>query len=369
MRATCGFTMLIVLVSTASAHAQTAWPYRGDQPMAPVRTHLNAPRIVQAASFSQEAMRMQPLPQIPTRLLAEDGDKAANGNEKEKQAENGNGKEKEEKPPQHIRDNSFLIEEAYNQGPDEIQHIFSWVHFWKRERGVTVREFQHAYTPEIPIFTQTHQFSFQTQFLHNYERVDGAPSVEEGGFGDLLINYRVQLFVEDEHENLPSVAPRVSVFLPTGDRSRGLGTGEVGYQCNLPISKQVEPFAFHFNAGLTYFPKVTVPLADGSDSPQRDLVGCNLGVSAIYLLSYDFNFMLEAVAFFDQSLDELGGRDHTTEVILNPGFRWAVFTGEDVQWVLGVGVPIGLTRDAPDVGVFGYMSVEHNFLKQPENGK
>ena len=50
-------------------------------------------------------------------------------------------------------------------------------------------------------------------------------------------------------------------------------------------------------------------------------------------------------------------------VLVNPGVRYAVCQYEDVEWVLGVSVPVGLTRDSPDIGVFAYMSVEHTFRK------
>jgi hypothetical protein len=47
--------------------------------------------------------------------------------------------------------------------------------------------------------------------------------------------------------------------------------------------------------------------------------------------------------------------------LLDPGVRAALYTGDEIQWVGGLGVPIGLSEDAPDIGVFIYMSVEHNF--------
>ena len=124
----------------------------------------------------------------------------------------------------------------------------------------------------------------------------------------------------------------------------------------------------HFNAGFTYVPAVSVPLGGGLASPERDLHNYFVGGSVIYLMSYEFNLMLELLALWNYGLDDLGNRERTTDVILNPGFRWAVYTGDEIQWVLGASVPIGLTRDSPDIGVFGYMSVEHNFKKTEENG-
>ena len=51
------------------------------------------------------------------------------------------------------------------------------------------------------------------------------------------------------------------------------------------------------------------------------------------------------------------------QLFLNPGGRYAVCQFEEVEWVLGVSTPIGLTADTPDIGVFAYMSVEHAFRK------
>ncbi len=265
--------------------------------------------------------------------------------------------------PKHISDNSFLIEEAYNQEPGVVQHIFNWFPTWDHTNGEH-REFQFLYVMELPIGSQTHQFSFTPMnFVHFVDEPDGGPEVEEGGWGDTFLNYRYQLSMDDPCSLRPAISPRFSVILPTGDEDRGLGTGEVGYQFNLPISKELERFAFHFNAGTTIFPDASVELAGGGDSPGRDLNGYNVGASAIWLATYDINFLLEFVTFWDEELDDVGNVDDTTTVLLNPGVRGALYTGDEIQWVAGVGLPIGLSDDAPDIGVFIYMSVEHNFRR------
>jgi hypothetical protein len=265
--------------------------------------------------------------------------------------------------PKHISDNSFLIEEAYNQEPGVVQHIFNWFPTWDHSDG-ELREFQFLYTIELPVGSQTHQFSFTPMnFEHFADEPDAGPREEEGGWGDTLLNYRYQLTTDEECSMVPAIAPRFSLILPTGDEDRGLGTGEVGYQFNLPVSKELDPFAFHFNAGATFTPNASVDLGGGADSPYRDLKGYNLGGSIIWLATYDFNVMLELVSFWDEELDDAGSVRDTNTVLLNPGVRGALFTGDEVQWVAGVGVPVGLSEDAPDIGLFIYMSVEHNFRK------
>lgn len=47
-----------------------------------------------------------------------------------------------------IQDNSFLIEEAYNQEPGVVQHILAW-----RRQG---RDWSNTFTQEFPLGTQDH---------------------------------------------------------------------------------------------------------------------------------------------------------------------------------------------------------------------
>ena len=61
-------------------------------------------------------------------------------------------------------------------------------------------------------------------------------------------------------------------------------------------------------------------------------------------------------------IDDRGLRDSTTLVLLSPGVRFAVIQ-EPLEWVLGVAIPVGLTRDSPDIGAVAYMSIEHPFRK------
>ena len=55
-----------------------------------------------------------------------------------------------------IQDNSFFIEEAYNQEPGVVQHILNVpINFINGSREITP-----SFTQEWPVFSQTHQFSY-----------------------------------------------------------------------------------------------------------------------------------------------------------------------------------------------------------------
>ena len=58
-----------------------------------------------------------------------------------------------------IQDNSFLIEEAYNQEAGVVQHIFTYQYNEK------TKLFTYGFTQEWPVHSQTHQLSF-TLLLH-----------------------------------------------------------------------------------------------------------------------------------------------------------------------------------------------------------
>src|SRR5918992_1369706 len=108
-----------------------------------------------------------------------------------------------------IEDNSFLIEEAYNQEPGVVQHIFNTLYNNdSRRRGWTF-----SFTQEWPVFSQDHQFSYT---IPTYHLVEGSDRLY--GIGDVLLNYRYQALEEGELK--PAFAPRFSLVLPTGSRRR-----------------------------------------------------------------------------------------------------------------------------------------------------
>jgi len=258
-----------------------------------------------------------------------------------------------ERPIDVIEDNSFLVEEAYNQEAGVVQHIFTGTYNNdSRRRGWTF-----SFTQEWPVFSQDHQFSYTIPSYHFH---DGADRIY--GIGDILLNYRYQALVEDEVK--PAFAPRFSLILPTGSRRRSTGNNVVGYQWNLPFSKKLASrLAMHANLGITYLPHVRALLDAGTGelSPRRSLVSYNVAASGIFALLPRLHLMLEWVGNFEESLNDTGRPVHAFKPVLSPGLRAAVVNEEKLQVVVGASAPIGLTRKADNYGAFLYLSIEHNF--------
>ena len=254
------------------------------------------------------------------------------------------GKPKDSVGP--IQDNSFLIEEAYNQEDGVIQHISAWQRF--RES----RDWAYTFTQEWPVGTQKHQFSYTLPLLRT-----GSLSGPNTGLGDILLNYRYQ-WLGDGDARL-AVSPRLSFILPTGDREKGLGTSALGTQVNLPISLVLHPdLVAHTNAGFTWIPKAKNALGE-----QADLSAWNLGQSVIWLASERFNVMLEFVHSKTQAIVGAGRAEWVGSTWLSPGIRWAHNFSSGLQIVPGIAVPIGVGSSSRERAIFLYLSFEHPIRK------
>ena len=244
-----------------------------------------------------------------------------------------------------IQDNSFFIEEAFNQEAGVVQHIFNATYFTSPQKDYVL-----TFTQEWPLFSQMHQLSATVPYAF-------LNSNTFNGIGDILLNYRYQLSAP---EQWATVAPRISVIFPVGSSSNGTGTGSAGLQINLPVSKQLSPsFIVHFNVGVTHLPNVKATDAVGKEI-QRALTSYNIGSSIIWLAHTNINVLLEWVDNFTHDIDDKGNFVSATEVVVNPGLRCAIDMNS-LQIVPGIGIPISMSRGDTRVGTFLYLSFEHPF--------
>jgi hypothetical protein len=247
-------------------------------------------------------------------------------------------------PGAAIEDNSFLIEEAYNQEPGVVQHISTVTLTGPDRRDVVA-----GFTQEWPFRGQRHQLSYTVPF--QIQQGD-APD----GFGDLLLNYRLQLRNADTW----AVAPRLSLILPTGSEEKGLGAGTLGSQVNLPVSVRIGPaLAAHLNAGMQVLGRVRDPAAAGGPT-DRTLTTYTLGASLIGPVTRPVNLMLEFVQAWAGTIQPAGGVTHQATSTVSPGIRFALNLG-GTQIVPGVAVPIVFGDGDSTTDLLFYLSVEHAF--------
>jgi hypothetical protein len=211
-----------------------------------------------------------------------------------------------------IQDNSFLVEEAYNQDPGVVQHITVFSH------PTHGREWDASFTQEWPLVSVKHQLSYT---------VNGS----RGEFGDVLLNYRYQL-MGDANAKL-AISPRISAVIPTH------GGDSMAVQLMLPVSTVLgERVVAHWNAGGTF----------GRGSAQW-----TAAQSFVFLLHPRFNALVETLW--------TGERD-ATDLVVSPGVRWSYDRPNDLQIVPGVAFPMSL-RGEKTRSVLLYLSFEHPFRR------
>lgn len=259
--------------------------------------------------------------------------------------------------PAGIADNSFFIEEAYNQEAGVVQHIQTAD--WRKDRagGGATRSFSYAFTQEWPLTGVKHQLSYTLP----YQSLAG-DQPHDSGLGDALLNYRYQFW--EESDSRPAFAPRLSLVFPTGDEEEGFGAGGFGYQINFPLSKKVGDFLhLNLNAGITGVPGARRDLPGGGESASLDLFGSHIGFSGILLLRPTCNILLEFLSSTEESINDAGDKEEETLVLFSPGVRTAINTRDGAQWVLGAALPFGLSSAEDDIGFLAYLSFEHSFKR------
>lgn len=247
-----------------------------------------------------------------------------------------------EEPFREIQDNSFLLEEAYNQEDGVIQEIQTFQYM----KGDS---WAYSFTQEWPVPTQAHQLSYTIPV----EKL-GRDENRHTGPGDVALNYRYQLIFK---EGVMAVSPRFSLILPTGDEKKGLGNGTIGYQVNLPVSLRLsERFVTHWNLGMTFTPNSKNP-----GGAKADTFNTNYGMSLVYLVNRNLNALVELVGTSEQAVVSQGITESSNSFTINPGLRYAIDL-KGLQIVPGVSMPIGVGPSKGEYGVMAYLSFEHKLF-------
>lgn len=242
-----------------------------------------------------------------------------------------------------IKDNSFLIEEAYNQEAGVVQWIVTAQHF-----ASPFRYWGLGLTNELPLHGMRHQFSWTVPV-----ETDQSDTFR---WGRVALHYRYQLL--DGSRGI-AIAPRVSASLATNP-SYSTDSDAIEWQANLPVSIEVTDIVImHLNVGTTYSPgHSSIARVDGA-LQNETLMSYALGGSIVLLAHPNLNVMTELVHASSEEFVSESKIDRSTETIVNPGIRFAI-NKPFGQFVPGIGIPIRMSEGETDIGVFGYLSFEHS---------
>jgi hypothetical protein len=235
-----------------------------------------------------------------------------------------------------LMDNSFLLEEAYNQEPGVVQHIFTFT----RDRATGA--WALGFTQEWPVPDERHQLSYTLTFAN-----DGNQGGEQG-LSDILLNYRYRVTQGEE----VAFAPRLTAILPGSSADPGVGFRGFGAQLGLPISVKLAPrLVAHTNLGLTWVPEGRLGAA------RAQWLGYAAGQSFVWLTTPRLNLLAELLWSSTEAL-VAGHTSRAQTFTVSPGLRYGLDFPGDLQVVVGAALPIGLGPSAGDLSVLGYLSVE-----------
>ena len=243
------------------------------------------------------------------------------------------------RPNRPIQDNSFLLEEAYNQEAGVVQHI-SNLFF-----DGPISEWLYSLTDEWPLGGQRHQLSITIP-------VEGQTG-QRPALADIALNYRLQLV--GSGDTRLAVTPRLTFLLPTG--SPRVDGGTFAWQAAIASSYVASSrFVLHTNVGMTLTPNAET--AAGSKGGLVDVLG---GQSVVWLAAPRFNVLVEGVLTSVQRFTGSGTqRARETEGTISPGVRWSYDVGSSLQIVPGVAFPTWINRSGAGLrGLFLYLSFEH----------
>lgn len=236
-----------------------------------------------------------------------------------------------------LQQNSFLLEEAYNQDIDIYQH------FNIMRLDPIAETWNNSFTVEIPLQSLTHQLSIlapasKVNLLHD----------SEAGLGDVQLGYKYQWIDEDPL----AAAPHVRLILPTGDSEKNLGHNALGARATLPVSYNPnDQWSFHANlgAGLT-------PNAKNYNDDKADLVSIQYGSSAVYSPKPNLNLMIELAGANEQDVTGSNKTEWNDSFYISPGAAFSFETTSGMQIVPGLAIPMDVASSSYEI--LFYFSVQ-----------
>ena len=152
--------------------------------------------------------------------------------------------------------------------------------------------------------------------------VDPPDAPARAGAGDTLLGLKYRVL--DETPSVPALLGGLTLRLPTGDASRGLGAEGVDVGALVAVSKTLERLVLTANLGHTFVTRA------------RDQDFWTLAVSADYRVGETWSVVAETVATLARAADT---------AVIRAGALWHAAPTLRFDGAIGV----GLTRATPDV--------------------
>jgi hypothetical protein len=249
-----------------------------------------------------------------------------------------------------IEDNSFLVDEAFNQEKGVMQYTSNF--YWSDMNSNCMA---YTFTHEIPVFSNHHQVSYTLQY--NFSQPFGTS--RNSGPGDMTIGYT---YLATGKDDWLMTVPQINFIIPTGDPARGLGNGGFGGKLSLALTKRLSgAIVTHYNISYTTIYKADYYINTfqaESRKGEKNIKVNTFAASVIWYPASRFNLMLESVANYVNGIGVNGSNLRGWQVISNPGVRFAADLNKALL-VAGVSCPITFDSNSADqAGILIYLSIE-----------
>lgn len=139
----------------------------------------------------------------------------------------------------------LITDDTGTQGKGKMQFEFIGEYGHDKESGVTTKSLEF---PTVPVMSYGITEAMDIVLGLPYKVVkteEAGTETRLSGFGDASIELKTRFYEKDGL----SFAVKPGISLPTGDENKGLGNGKASYHAFLITTKELQPWAFHFNVG------------------------------------------------------------------------------------------------------------------------
>lgn len=160
----------------------------------------------------------------------------------------------------------------------------------------------------------------------------------EEGLSDISI--RPEFILIKEEESHPAVSFAANFKTESGNKDKGLGSGETDYSLSLQFSKNFSPLTYHFNIGFTFI---------------GEAEGENVDDVLFYNLAFEYNM--------NDKLDLMGeliGETNSDPTADDEPFEFLaglIYSLSD-KVALDFGIGAGLTDASPDIRITGGLTYQ-----------
>lgn len=242
----------------------------------------------------------------------------------------------------------FMTGGPYTQAKHSPQLIWANQWIWM-SGGQRVREYTGAGRFEFGL-TDRWEADFEFGAIHSREEFGSGGG--QGGITDFLIGARYRLLDESFAPLTLTLGPQI--ILPSASRDQGFGHGEPGFALDVSGAKDWGGPVF-VAASLNVLWTPGVPAPETRSRGEADLTDIETSLALAWRpveRSTEYGRHHDIHTFFEVgwSRIEEPDRSKTREWTFSPGVRYGFMSAAGVLTEIGVALPIGLNRDAPDRG-------------------